>query len=826
MKKNLIVLLIIPFLIAILGVVTISTTYNLVDADIVSIDWSYEDVEGFKLSSNNYILNAVGVNQRGQEAENNKLYWSVSNKNTGEELHAEIIETKGNSYLKTISSGEVTITCKNEKGNVYRSFTGVIYETGVVLVTSTIKASSTNIDPIIYYGDTDLVNGNEVDASFTLNVRCEPKDMIEHLFVVSKTDNIEYDEETYTIKLSRTTIEGMAKIELGFNSDSGIISSSFNFKIINGGVNIYSYDDLMYVSENNKIGVLRKSFESVDNAFVFNGDSVKIEDGKPVLKSNNVECFGNYDIKQGKVVFTKDDLYHFTTTYNHNYIDLWNEFVRSKGLTNTIDDQIYCALRITNSFYGNGYTLNFHNLTYPTGSTSITQSDGSEIVIPTLAKDDIFRGPLPFYCLGDHNNTPLIEALGQDNIGLYLDGDGITLDDVNVKNCDFGQIFDTLNTVGTVVDINGDNVTIINSKISNGKNVVRSFSNLNLTIDNSLIQYAKCFLFFTGSNEYLAINDTQQSVFYDASGNQIRDELQNYLSPDSVGNEVMNNFLKGTFTNKNVMANSLLRIKDALNNGNTTPDEFKGTTTIIDSMFYYASVASIASEVLFNGPYLYGLVPSTITELLAMIPSQNGLKLSEFIPTNLSGISYKTKVEVKGNTRFYNYQTTDYGNHSNVDGLDISGLISENITKIASSLGEQFAVEVNIDKFFPIKDYLYKACSPEKEIYRPGDGNEYINVVAAWYGGGINNSEVIFEDNDYLNESIIGRTRTIDLTDSYLDLSTGSGLAMYKNMMLKAVTVVTGIEPFKFRCVRDGYGYGETPDITILKNNALSKEVK
>ena len=48
MKKNLIVLLLIPFLIALLGVVTISTTYTLVENDIVGIKWNYNDVETFE----------------------------------------------------------------------------------------------------------------------------------------------------------------------------------------------------------------------------------------------------------------------------------------------------------------------------------------------------------------------------------------------------------------------------------------------------------------------------------------------------------------------------------------------------------------------------------------------------------------------------------------------------------------------------------------------------------------------------------------------------------------------------------------------------------
>ena len=39
--------------------------------------------------------------------------------------------------------------------------------------------------------------------------------------------------------------------------------------------------------------------------------------------------------------------------------------------------------------------------------------------------------------------------------------------------------------------------------------------------------------------------------------------------------------------------------------------------------------------------------------------------------------------------------------------------------------------------------------------------------------------------------------------------------------MQKAVTLVSGYEPFKFVCVKNnGYLYGETPDVSNLINNA------
>ena len=137
-----------------------------------------------------------------------------------------------------------------------------------------------------------------------------------------------------------------------------------------------------------------------------------------------------------------------------------------------------------------------------------------------------------------------------------------------------------------------------------------------------------------------------------------------------------------------------------------------------------------------------------------------------------------------------------------------------------AGMGEQYSIDINIEKFFPIKDYLYNATSPNKELHWV-DGQAYINIIGAWYGGGINNSVL---DMDLLDASLgndIGKVRSIDITQSYLDLGQGkSTMETYKNMVLKAVPVVIGDEPFKFICARDGYLFNENPDVLDLVKNA------
>ena len=172
-KKNLIILLFIPFMIAILGVVTINTTFTFIDNDIIGIEWDYEDTEVFKMSDGLYPLNARGINQKNYPAgAGNNLVWSIRNQDlTDENVYAEIVHQQGQYYLKTIAPGNIVITCSNEKGNVFRSMNAIVYQDGVVVINKVQKASQRNIDQTLYHGEFDLVNGTKKRSTFKINVR-------------------------------------------------------------------------------------------------------------------------------------------------------------------------------------------------------------------------------------------------------------------------------------------------------------------------------------------------------------------------------------------------------------------------------------------------------------------------------------------------------------------------------------------------------------------------------------------------------------------------------------------------------------------------------
>jgi len=206
------------------------------------------------------------------------------------------------------------------------------------------------------------------------------------------------------------------------------------------------------------------------------------------------------------------------------------------------------------------------------------------------------RGPLPFYALGDHNNMPLVEAFGQDNIGMYVDGSHILINDVTLKNCDFGNMLSNLNTVGTVLETHGNDITIRNSKLSNGKNVVRSFSSMRVTLQNSILSNARNFLLSVGTNEYLSTISIEEEIasFLAVDGSDVFASLKDYLKKDALGDVILNQYLMGSFESKNNMKLALLPMQEVLNPSRLVEGLYRGSISIVDFFFYRSGVASIS----------------------------------------------------------------------------------------------------------------------------------------------------------------------------------------------------------------------------------------
>lgn len=807
-KKNLIILLLIPFIISLLGVVTLNITVNFIEADIIGIKWDYQDVEGFKVGSKTQLYAYGEYPDDTVIGEGNELVWTLKNKDESDPTeYARIIEENGIYFIEGLKTGEVVLTCSNKKGNVFRTLSAVIFTSGAILLSSNDLPSQNNIDPNIYYGEYQDVNKTQ-KLSIDLNLKVQGADGnidAEHMLdVIDITDNIEVDIASKKVRLKegyQLTGNEKASFTLGFANDKTTLPATFSFTIIKDGINVDSYEELLACtnkSTNGEIVVLRKSFESLD---YYNSST-----------SGNVELFGNYN-KNNKSYNFENEVYRFETTYNKEYIEQWNEFAKNNKSYKDIGKDVLAGLRVQKDFYGNGYTLNFHNLTYPYDVIKVTSDDGSVIDVPQLNLKNLFRGPLPFYTLGDPNGMPLITAFGQDNIGMYVDGNNITINDVNIKNCDFGNSFSNLTYVGTVMDVNGDNVKIKNTRLSNGKNVLRSFSSQNLVVDNCMLSNSRNFLITTGSNEYEKVDGNKTYTFKNESGEEVNSTLSEILKPNAMGDLAITNYVSGNFTDVEKMKDTMLSIDEALNDESRV-SEYKGSMQINNTMFYRSGIASIALESYFNGSYLYAKSPSLIGQLFSMI-SYEDKPLVPLEPNNVSGLSYPVSVNISGNTRFYDYK--------DISTLDISGLISENISAIANSIFEEDIQKITIDHIFPIKGILNTEARNNNAI-KSYNGSSYFNIPIAYYGGGLNNSVVTYEGYDYADT--LTSPLNVDLLDNYIRMVSGDGLmGMMKTIMVKTVTTVTGCEPFRFVLTsNDSRLFDETinqaPNVSILIENA------
>lgn len=835
-KKNILILLLIPFIIGLISIITVNVTVDIINPDILGISWKYQDYEGFKLRDERYELKAVGVAMNDVPIdEGNGLIWSLKNEDPEDDtVYAEIVTENGRNYLKTYKCGNVVITCSNQKKNVFRTMTAVIYENGAMLINPVIGSSQNNIDNKIYYGAYDFKYNNDetikVPASINLKFSTIPSSIFNLVSVKDYSEDIidSIDLKNGIVTLKENSF-GDAFITLSCSSQDPISDVTYKFNVVENGVNVYTYNDLLNCtnySTDGEIVVLRKSFESLDNAFVHDsyGD-VLLNEGMPQYKENNIELFGNYDFNKQKFSF-ENEIYSFETTFNQEYIKQWNEFSKTSKNYKPISNQVKAGIHVQKDFYGNGYTINLHNLTFPTERIQINEN-GAIIEVPQLGLDNLFRGPLPFYTLGDPNGLPLIKAYGQDNVGMYIDGDNITVNDINMKNCDFGNSLSNLEYVGTVVDVHGNNDTIKNSRLANGKNVLRCFSNVNFKLVNSMLSYSRNFLMQIGTNEYIKVDPTVIKTFIDVGGNEVLESISSYLSKKENivnGDSMMNEFLAKTFDidTQAKVKKSIMSIQEALNDKTLVEGKYKGTIEIDDTFFYRSGISSISLDTLFNGPFLLNGSPSLITDIFSSM-SYESKPLVPLAATMVSGLSYPVDVKLKGNTKFFDYKVAEK--------IDLTGLINENISTIANSIIDDDESigdiiggnirKITIDDIFPLRNILIdKAGSKYTYIETIDDvSTRYINIPIAYYGGGANLSNLDMTElnmKDNLSDKI-----EIDLLTKYLNLTQSTAItSVMKSLMMKTVTTVTGFEPFNFICFKNnGYLFKETPNVDELKDN-------
>lgn len=787
-KKNLVILLIVPFAISLLSYSAISMTFNLIDNDIVAIDWDYQDEEVFALTTDKtrYKLDARAINDRNYPT-GQSLKWNVYNSDEEEEAHATIYKSGSTSYLQTLSTGHVVITVSNEKGNVQKKMNAEIYSGNAIVFNTKTRGSQSNVDSNLYFGQFDLSGNTKVLSSIPYDVNAITESNNSDVKLIGHSENIKVDEGKKQIDFTYGG-EGIVDsyVTFGFTNPDYMETYTFNFKIVTNGVNVYSYNDLLWCTNKSTTGeivVLRKNLESKEN----------ITDAN----SNNTVLFGN---PSGDGYNFKNEIYQFKTRFNDEYIKQWNAFARTNSNYQSITDQVNVGIRVRKDFYGNGFTINMHNLTYPYERMII-----SDQIVPKLTSANLFRGPLAYYCLGNPNNLPIVTAYGQDNIGMYVEGDNITINDLNLKSCDFGNNLANLDYVGTTMETYGNNITIKNCRLSNGKNVFKAYDSKNVTLDNCLLSYSRNFLIMTGSYEYMVVTGDELYQFTKEDGSKKLTSLNDYLGYKADGDIALNNYMFG-LNEQGHMLEAMRSLQASLDNKKST--NLMGDLTVRDTLFYRSGISSIALECLFNGPFLFNAAPSVIPDTLANYGEQlDGAGLAiPLIPKHVGGVSYPVKLTLAGKTKFYDYKTTNV--------LDINGLVGESVSTLAASVG--YDGDMTLDKIFPIKTILLEEASKRKAAY-----NGQVNSQIAFYGGGLNFSTVEYAD-DFEYQSHMTEIFDVDFLEKYSKIENmGDGImANIMGAVLKAPTIVSGFNPFKFTLAKgDGYLFGQAPQIQDLINN-------
>ena len=801
-KKTLVILLIIPFVIALLTFVSVVALTNTVGVD-ATISWNYRDNEGFKTNSE-YKLEATLSYDQSQllKPGSDTLVWETSGENSD---LVEIEKRDDEYYLITGSeTGETKITCCTENRRSSLTMTAHIYENGLVLINPVNQSSGTQIDSTRYYGEYDITYDDSLtSSSLTRNSAKIPLEIEVFsdtgdtgYYVLEKTDNISFDQASSAITINNS---GEASITFASSSES-YITSTYSFNIVDQGINVYSFNDLMMCtnrSTNGEVVVMQVSLESRENALNKDQNGNYIDE----YKRNNIKLFGNYDFRNQTFDFG-DFLYFQDPKLETKFID---QFLENGKLVENFDysTQMKIGVRVQKDFYGNGFTINMHELAYSVHGY-IDSTTGKLTPDRNL---DYFFGPLTFVSIGDIENLSVIRAYLCDNVGFLVDSDNVIVNDVKLQNSNNIDNMYNLGFTGTVLEVQGKNITIKNSVIQNGRTCIRAFSTDGLLIDNCLLQNAGEFILKLGSNK---VNSTDHSktVNVNYGGSTIASNFEDFFNGSSDTSGTADNILTSIFSNSGTTSEEINASLTALNDIQASLDNLNGIVnedgslnydahvTVNDTYFYNSGVYSIAFESTFNGAYLYNGMPSVVK----MIASGLGIT-----PTDIGGTSYPVELTLSGDTRFYDWK--------NIDQIDISALIEENFSTFIRQIIGSGGVDtgdsdlselenMTIDDFFPVKSILKDLAISKGYAYSKVDNGTtyyYINRPVAWYGGGYNSSTLInnIEQNEYYS---FGDYTDIDFALEILKgtYQSSSSVGALISLLSKCVIMAIGSHSFSF----------------------------
>lgn len=810
-SKTLIILLVIPFVIALLSFISVVVLNNTVAADISDIVWNYQASEGFKISSEPYKLEAKAeFDDSLILAPGNELTWHLKNLDDTDNTYAKIEKHNDDYYLYALNEGQVEVVCQNVRGTVSKHFFATIFKDGAIIVNTKVPRSNSNVDPNIYFGQYDLSYQRlALDESNAIEAKVE---LVPSLLGIDNEEIYARVDTTNAVAEGNTIIiKGHGKVSVTFSTNSASpVFGKFEFEVIKDAYNVYSYNDLLMCtnfSSEGKTIVLQTNLESLKNTYVIeNGIYLNTK----INGRENNSLFGNFDFNTQQFSF-RDEIKPIESTFNTKFIDQYNEF----NNTNYSKD-IIVGLHVKKDIFGNGFTINAHDLAYPNNGI---YNDAGKLV---PSEKDYFMGPLSYVTIGDLVQMPVVKAYGQDNALIYLDGNNLIINDLKVRNTNEIDNMYNLVYTGSVIDINGHNNTIKNSIVSNGRNVIRAFSADGLNISNCIIKNAAQFLLDLGSNNYTEYNENQ-TVKATYNGKTYSDEFKKFYAQDNVDkgaigilDQILNTEKIYDVNEINKALNALDQIQNGLDNISPLFNEdeeivYSDTINVSQTYFSNSGMFSIGFETLFNGPFLYNsLIPSSILSLVSMFKSTP--------PNKIGGTSTPVKLNIDKTTKFYDWK--------DIDSVDVSIMIEENISTMLKILAGK-DIPLSMEDFFPLRSYLKDICLQKGYLFED-EGKYYLNTKVVSYGGGKNYSKLSIPEED-IDDMDLSNIISVNLMEGVVQGKYISTIHPYVLLLSKCVCLATGFNPFGF--ITNGKTHDYTPEefkkvpqIEDLKNNLLKEE--
>ncbi len=570
--------------------------------------------------------------------------YSVSNANVQ-------VLTVGDGYvaIHALRAGvsSITLRATDEETGQYKEATAQIVVKPKSLIINE-SAATYGDEDILTVGRTEF-DGSDSRVSVSLSYRESDvgDGFAENLHWVTDSSDVTVDENG-RIKILNADFTGNVQIR-GVFKYGGVefASAPITVLCVGNGVNVRSFAELY----------------------------VATQAGKPVvLHADITEDFGYIN---NEMFYNESTVKKIHTTYDDTY---YNNIGKNDAAS------VKILLEFKNDLYGNGYTINAGNVTMKLDSAG------------ALMNDALFRGPLNFVSMTE-SEVSAVSVKAQDNI-CFAVYENVTFRNVKLYGCtleadgDGNYDLTDLNYVGTTVEVLGDNVSILYSRIHNGRTVLRAFGDaedstkvINVNISNSVLGGAREFILRMGSNCFVDSPAAADSNNFNSS---------RLPGDSSTSFPAQKEYAKMTQAEK--LAYEQLFIKTFVN--------------VKNSVFTDAGIFAIGVDSHFSGVYL-----AQGNEMF------NGGAYGALVKDwhDLAKTSYGAKLTFEGEVRMYNWKDLD-----EVDSSTLIEIVGDSA----------FANQLNFDVGAMVKgiadDENFKNIVYEK------DGKKYVHAGIAFFGGGKN----------------------------------------------------------------------------------------